>query len=476
MSSNRPAPWTNQTEGIERALAVRETVGGFLLWHDMGTGKTYTTLLLSEHLDAKAILALTLKTVIPTWVKEFQSRSKEPVAVFTAKKSWTVPQTVEKLEKFLDLNRRIGRKHVVVLNYDKIWREGLGPYRYEDGTIYAKGTLENHFWNLIAADEIQRIKSPDGNTNAMMRRLIKVSGFRVGLSGTPFDNSPLDVFGVYRFLAPDIFGPNYTLFKARYAVMGGYENRQVQHYVNEDELWKKIHSIAHRAYVDDVVDLPETLHQAIPVEMSAKTMRLYNELDKEMALELDTGATITPKNVLVKNLRLAQLLSGALRADDGETVQVDSAKPEALAELIAGTPQETPWVVFTRFTHDVDQVRQVAEKLGRSFCELTGRRDQLAVFKRGDADIIGVNIRAGGAGVDLTRARYCCYYSKGYENGAYNQSLARLRRPGADLDHRIRYYHLISYGTIEERIQYAIEHKQNIIETVLEYYRGKRAA
>ena len=78
------------------------------------------------------------------------------------------------------------------------------------------------------------------------------------------------------------------------------------------------------------------------------------------------------------------------------------------------------------------------------------------------------DLQAGGAGVnELVRARYGIYFSTGYSSGDYEQSLARIRRPGSNLEKTVVYYHITALNTIDEIIMAAIQRKMDLIEAVL---------
>ena len=76
--------------------------------------------------------------------------------------------------------------------------------------------------SLISSD-----KSPGSRVSLYCTALGKRVPYRMALTGTPAHNSPLDVYAQYRFLDPGIFGTNFSAFRDRYAVMGGYGGYQV---------------------------------------------------------------------------------------------------------------------------------------------------------------------------------------------------------------------------------------------------------
>ena len=83
----------------------------------------------------------------------------------------------------------------------------------------------------------------------------------------------------------------------------------------------------------------------------------------------------------------------------------------------------------------------------------------------GKATVLAVQIQSGGTGIDLTRARYCVYLSAGYSLGDYEQSLARVHRPGQSRS--VHYYHLVAQGTVDEKVYEALRNRKQVVESVL---------
>jgi SNF2 family DNA or RNA helicase len=241
----------------------------------------------------------------------------------------------------------------------------------------------------------------------------------------------------------------------------------VKSWKRQDELTAKLDSIACRVTADEVLDLPDTIHEVIEVELSAATLRFYDRMESEMTAEIASG-TVTAGNALVKLLRLQQATGGFCRVDDGVVVAIDGtpAKQAALADRLADLPDTEPVVVFCRFRTDLEAVAAVARQLGREYAEVSGERKDLDRWQRGDAVILGVQMQSGGVGIDCTRAAYAFYYSLGFSLGDYEQSLARLRRPGQE--RCCRYYHLVAPGTVDEQVYDALRERRDVVGSVMD--------
>ncbi len=294
---------------------------------------------------------------------------------------------------------------------------------------------------------------------------------RVGLTGTPFPHSPLDIFAQYRFLDARIFGHSFTRFRARYGVMGGWQGKQVVAYQNTEELAERFRSIAYECGAD-VVSLPETVDTTRTVVLGAHAARLYAQVARDFWAGVESGE-ITASNALTRMLRLQQITGGSvgLDLDAGERPQdrrvehVDTAKQDALRSVLEDLPEGEPVVVFARFTADLDAIHAAAKAAGAESWELSGRRRELEAWQHGAASVLAVQVQAGGVGVDLTRARVCVYYSLGFSLGEYLQSRKRTHRPGQTRS--VLYVHLVAEGTIDEQVYRALEARQSVIEAVL---------
>jgi SNF2 family DNA or RNA helicase len=84
--------------------------------------------------------------------------------------------------------------------------------------------------------------------------------------------------------------------------------------------------------------------------------------------------------------------------------------------------------------------------------------------------VLAVQIDSGGLGVDLTRARYAIYYSLGFSLGSYEQSLARIHRPGQTRP--VEYIHLLVKGTVDEKVMAALAARADVVKAVLQQLRG----
>jgi len=437
----RTQPWNHQAIAYHFSMLRIKDGGGAMLALDMGTGKTKVAIDVINGLKAKTVLIVCPKSVVTVWPSEF------------AKHSWA-PYLITPLGNGLSVRQKsdlVNGEGVYIINKDAVWRDPLSK------------KLLSIEWDLIIHDECHQGKSPGSKISRFMSLLGKRNQRRMSLTGTPAPHSPLDLYGQFRFLEPGVFGTSYFHFKDRYAILGGFEGKQVIGYKNEDEMKSRFDEVAYQVASDDVLDLPETQNIDRTCKLSSAERRAYTLMKEEMIFQVEAG-TVTAANAMVKVLRLAQIANGVTREEDGDEVRIGDSKEKLLGEVFDSLAVSEPVVVFCRFRSDLDSVKRQALEQGRTYHELSGRVNQLSEWKE-EGQIIGVQIQAGGVGVDLTRARYCVYFSPTFSLGDHEQSRKRVHRPGQDRS--VIYIHLIAQGTVDRDIYRALAQKKNVVEEIL---------
>ena len=456
----RTPPWSHQQDALD---FIRPKPGAMLAM-DMGTGKSYVAINLMAELKCQRTLILApLSIVDHVWPDQLRTHLIRLPQVVTLGDA--IPSVKAKLQKAQQAWRRNNAfPAVMIVNYESAWREPLASW------------LTQQPWDLLVLDEIHRIKSARGQASRWVSRLSDRVNRRLGLTGTPMPNTPLDIYAQYRALNKRVYGTSYQAFRDRYAEIEDTGFRQktkdgreepvkkIVGYKNLDELNQKFYSIAFRVETKDVLDLPPTMKSYYPIALSPKALRIYLQMEKTLHADLENGKIVTAQNALTRLLRLQQLTSGYAPDQQGTIVKVDDHKGQALEDIIHDLGPDEPLVVFARFRPDLDTIAQAAKRQDRPAYELSGETKQLSQWRE-NGGILAVQIQAGGIGLDFTLARYCVYYSTGFSLGDYLQSMARLHRPGQAGP--VQYIHLVATGTVDELVVKALDRKEDLIERVL---------
>lgn len=443
------ALWTHQRSFIDWQRGKL----GALADHGMGTGKTFTALTTMTEDGDRSVLVFCPATVLGVWPREVEKHTDGAFQTLALRKG-TSAAKAERAMQWLKLQRARRAPHMLVVNYESSWRKEIAA------------VLRAFQWDRLVLDESQRCKSPGGKAAKFAETVAKKARARLALSGTPCPHSPLDIYGQARALDKRIFGPSYVAFRGFYAVVDPKFPSKVHRWINQDHYRERYRRLAHTVKSEDVLDLPPLTHQTIDVELAPKARAAYDALQEDMYARVERGE-ITPANGLVTLLRLQQITGGTVPLDDGQEADVCNAKANALRDVIDDAGPQ-PVVVFCRFKSDLRKIAAAANTIGRTYAEISGdRKDGLTERSEmaDGVDVLGVQIQSGGTGIDLTRARIAVYFSKGFSLGDYQQSLARLHRPGQT--RHVHVVHLVAANTIDIVTERALASRAEVIAAVL---------
>ena len=458
-------PWEHQLRALD-FLMVR-TYGA--LYTDMGSGKTKVGIDLIVNKGFQFTVIVGTKKSCDVWVKEFGKHCdmvRRKILLFNAGK-YNTREKVSILKEKMRSAAISHQKLVLIINYESIWRKPFSEF-----------LIKQHI-DCVICDESHKIKSPSSKCSWYLMRLGKVVPNRILMTGTPTTESPLDVYAQYRFLQPSIFGTRFDDFRDRYenlnvraTMFAGYRVLdKKQPYKHLDELKEKMYSCAF--YVTPDLKLPDQTFIDYTFTPSKKLIEIYKEVKKE-GVYAEGDAVMETNNALAKILRQQQILSGYLPMEtDNFTKQakkvIDHTRAQALMELLEEIPKFEPVVVFAKFRHDFNQIKQVCNKLGYGYAEISGQRDDEQDWQQGKANVLAVHYVSGSESIDLTKARYCIYYSLSHSYGLYRQSLKRIHRPGQTRP--VTYYNIVckipKIRTIDEQILTALQSKQDVAEYLL---------
>ena len=448
--------WQNQEEAMQFALRHPAC----MLDMDMGTGKTRVAIdTIFARENCYRILVVCPKAVVPVWRENLEKFAPNDQWSCWDRQKGSIKTKAEDLKSWLKVP---AIKQFVIINYDSVWRGDLGNLVLRSG------------FQVVVLDESHRAKAAGSKVSKFLALLGKRVHYKMCLSGTPMANSPLDVYGQYRFLDPSIFGTNHYLFLQEYAIMGGPERRFIVGFKNQRKLNEKFRSIAYSCKMSDIankIKLPDALPETRRlVSLPAADMRTMKELNREFVAECGSGHVVV-NNVLTKLVRLQQITSGFCYTQenvllDKELQELNTAKEDTLADMLEDLDPRENVVVFCIFRHDLEAIHRAAKKNGRECFELSGSENTLDGWKSTEGAVIAVQIQAGSEGIDMTKANHAVYFSIPHSLAMYNQSRARLYRPGQTRP--VSFCHLLAEGTIDEALYKSLIKKEDVIESIKE--------
>lgn len=476
---NGITPFRHQLGAYSEAFSrFRDAPGGYGLLFEMGCGKSLTAVgiagaLYQHQLIRKALVVAPL-AVCPVWPREFTDYAGFPFAVSVLSGAGTE----KKKQELMALERDHSGLLVAVVNYESAWR--------------IADTLKAWKPELIIADESQRIKDPLSRQSKAMHDLARVASYRLILTGTPVNNSPLDFFSQYKFLDSSIFGDSWYSFRSRYAVTGSEVNRAtgksyttVLGYRNLSELVQKAHASAYRVTKEAALDLPEQTSQYLYCQLEPAARKAYDDLRKNAIAELSGFPAVTAQHVITRLLRLSQICGGYVRTDidgyeddpqAGKLILVSKAKRKLFEETAADIlEQGKKLIVFARFTAEIHDIVEILGKLiGSENLRLIdgsvpGKERGKAVEDfQTDSTVRAfvAQLQTAGLGITLTAADTAIYYSYSYSYADYEQSLSRNHRIGQK--NACTYIHLVVENSVDEEVINALKFKANVADMVVD--------
>ena len=365
-------------------------------------------------------------------------------------------------DKLKLLCHKIGLK-VAIINYEATWR--------------MEKELNTYKPDVIICDESQKIKNPSASQSKTIHRLGVKAKYKIILTGTPVQNSPMDVFSQWKFLDPNIFGLSFYAFRNHYAVMGGYYNHQILRYKNMDELTSKAHSVAYRITKEEALDLPEQIFLNRYCELEPTARKIYDTVVKESYAELMDGE-ITATNVLTKLMRLSQIAGGHVKDDEGRMQVISKSKLNELKDIMEDViiDNKKKLVIFARFIPEIESIKSLAREMDIRYSYITGeikteeRSEMCSKFQNdNNIKLFIAQIQTAGLGITLTAADTAVFYSLDFNYANYSQAIARTHRIGQK--NTCTYINLIATETVDEKILKALESKQDIAKNIVDNWR-----
>ncbi len=464
--------WDHQRQAAKMAEGLRDF--GFLF--EMGCGKTGATIYtLRKRYAAAGGLMRTLVfapiVALPNWKAEFAKHSKIPQDRIHLLKGTG--------KKRLAILEAIKGPAVVVANY-----EALSMPAVFDALIR---------WSpeIIVADESQRLKNGKSLRAKAAFKLAESARHRYILSGTPLLNTPMDIYGQFRFLdLGATFGRNFIQFRAHYFEDKNSGMPAHKYYPNwqprpgaYEEFNRGIYSKCMRVLKQDCLDLPPLVRRRVAVEMGAKQRANYLAMEKEFIAYLE-GRACVASIALTKGLRLQQIVSGFFKEteeDSGEVIHYeDNPRIDALEEILEEIGPEHKVIIWACFRENYVAIEKLLQGLKVSYRMLVGGMTDKA--RQGSIDdfqgLPGVryliaNQSAGGIAVNLTAASYSVYFSRNFSLEADLQSESRNHRGGSEVHEKITRIDLVVPGTMDEKVMDALLKKENMAASILAYRRPR---
>ena len=319
---------------------------------------------------------------------------------------------------------------------------------------------------LLVVDESSRIKRPGAKRTRFITKVGKVAKYRRILTGTPVTKGPEDVYSQFKFLDPYILGyESFYSFRARYCIMGGFEQKQIVGYEHVDELIRNVEGHSYRILKKDCLDLPDKIYQRAYVDLSAKQRSLYTAIRDEYMAEYQ-GQVIDAPEAITRLLRLQQITCGWFPGDEPIPIDEENPRIKLLKDILSDI--EGKVIIWARFRADLRAIETALGSLGVAYhggVSNDARAHAVEAFQK-DPKIryfIG-QPQSGGLGLTLTAATYAIYYSNSFDLETRLQSEDRCHRIGTKSN--VTYIDIEAVKTVDGKIIKALRNKKNLADII----------
>ena len=426
---------------------------GACLADDMGLGKTVQTLALIQRRYEEGVRSPVLlvcpTSVIANWEKE--------AARFTPDLPVLVHHGPER-KRGSRFTKAASNHAIVITSYALLAREG--------------DLLQQVEWDGVILDEAQNIKNPETRQARAARAL--PAGYRIALTGTPVENNVGDLWSLMEFLNPGLLGSQ-ARFKRTFLVPV-----QVNRDPEATRALKRLTGpfILRRLKTDRNVisDLPDKMEMKVFCPLTREQASLYAAVVKEVEEALERAEGIERKGLILATLsKLKQVCNhpahflkdnSALPDRSGKLIRLTEMAEEILAEGEKA-------LIFTQFAEMGALLQKyLVETFGRPVLFLHGgvrkkERDRMVELfqNEGMVPFFILTLKAGGTGLNLTRANHVFHFDRWWNPAVENQATDRAFRIGQA--QKVQVYKFVCQGTVEDKIDELIEGKLELAERLV---------
>ena len=427
-------------------LQQRQRLGlGGILADDMGLGKTLQVLahLMQERSEGRLrrpALVVAPTSVLGNWLAEARRFCPELGVLLlhgaARQQQWTA----------------VDRFELLITSY-AVLANDLGQWQEQE-------------LSAVFLDEAQAIRNPRTRIHRSVRALR--AGARFCLTGTPLQNHLGDLWALLDFVLPGCLDSE-TQFRRRY-------RRPIEDdgdALRAQALFERIAPFLLRRTKREVAsDLPAKTAVTVRLPLEGAQRELY-ELLRQRSLEHLHGARgehgPDRLNVLNALLQLRQVCCDPRLLDAERYRDTGSAKREHLLSMVRELVEEGRVIlVFSQFRRMLEWISRDLIQAGIEHRLLTGRTlDRQTVidsFQQGAGQVFLISLKAGGTGLNLTRADTVIHYDPWWNDAAESQATDRAYRIGQTQP--VFVYRLLAEDTVEERVHALQVHKRGQLEAV----------
>lgn len=328
--------------------------------------------------------------------------------------------------------------------------------------------LQEYYFNYIILDESQAIKNPSSNISQSVRKL--QSQYRLILTGTPLENTAMDLWSQMSFINPGLLGTQ-SFFKNEF-LNPIEKNGDAEKIKKLSQIIKPFILRRHKSQV--ARDLPEKIENVQFCGMSDEQEKIYERIKSqyrnEILEQIDSYGVARSQMLLIQGLtKLRQIANHPFMID--QEYQGNSGKLEdILYKLESIVSEDSKVLIFSQFVKHLSIIKNYIEQRGWKYSYLDGgtqdRQGQVEQFQSDSSTkIFLISLKAGGVGLNLTAAEYVFLLDPWWNPAIEAQAVDRAHRIGQTKT--VFTYKFITKNTVEEKILTLQKNKQKLAQELI---------
>ena len=409
---------------------------------DLGLGKTVITLtalweLLLDKFEVGRVLIIAPKRVA----------------------SGTWPQEISKWDHL------VGIPYSVVMGTEEQRRKALmkPAFVYIINRENVVWLIENGYFHfdMLIIDELSSFKSYQSKRFKALRKVRSRIKRVIGLTGTP--GNLMDLWAEIGLLdMGERLGRFITRYRETYFVPDKRNQIMIFTYKPkpgaEEAIYDRISDICVSMKAADYLKMPDLVVSNVEVKMDEKEQKKYDQLKGDLVLPMDGGDIDAASAVGLSN-KLLQMSNGACYDENGKVRKIHDRKLDALEDLIEAA-NEKPILIAYWFKHDRDRLMKRFQAVP------IDKAEDIEKWNRGEIPVAIIHPASAGHGLNLqSGGSHLVWFGLTWSLELYQQCCGRLYRQGQE--HTVTIQHIITKGTIDEKVLAALEKKDNTQEAIM---------
>lgn len=325
-------------------------------------------------------------------------------------------------------------------------------------------------FDMVVLDELSSFKNHQAQRFKVLTWVRPHIKRIVGLTGTPAPNGLLDLWAqIFLLDQGQRLEKRITHYREKYFDRNYNGHGYMAKPGADDVIQRKIADLCVSMKAEDYLELPDCVPNVIPVALDSKAQKQYDQMEKELLLEVE-GTEITATSAAALSNKLLQMCNGAMYDEDRHVFEIHDNKIEAFMELVEQLKGK-PALVFYSFQHDLVRLKKSLEKTKLRIRELKTPQDQLD-WNAGKVDILLAHPASAAYGLNLQDGgNHVVWFGLNWSLELYQQANGRLHRQGQK--QKVILHHLVVQGGADEDVMKALEGKAATQDKLLEALKAR---